>query len=188
MNENLVYEVLLEEIKRHTEDAQFSKATQFVAANRLENKYQFFLFPGFFITILGVSSLFGCISKGVCIACLFNLSGDCDILSHIIAFLGVCITVWPLIKDYSGKAALHRRFAEQYNEITKQCLNWKTDYPPGSDSAMAKTSVLTLRDKLSIINSLSPYTTSKDYEIAKKNIENGAYIYDQKTVVDTKKM
>lgn len=178
MNNQTHYEILKAEISRHLVDANYSKATNYAAAARYEKKYQLFLLPGFLITILGVSSLFSCVSKGVCVPCLFNMPGDCDIFSHMIAFIGVCITVWPLIKDYSGQAVMYRRFAEQYNEVSKRCINWETEYPANSDIEIAKMSVLAIRNSLSIINGLSPNTKYKDYQIAKSNIEDGSYNYN----------
>lgn len=178
MDNNTYYETLKAEISRHLVDSNYSKATNYAAATRFERKYQLFLIPGFLITILGVSTLFSCVSKGVCIPCFFNMPGDCDIFSHMIAFLGVCITVWPLIKDYSGQAVMYRRFAEQYNEVSKRCINWETEYPSDSNIETAKMSVLAIRNSLSIINALSPNTKYKDYKSAKSSIEGGSYDYD----------
>ncbi len=178
MDDKNYYETLKTEISRHLEDANYAKATNYAAAARYERKYQLFLLPGFLITILGVSSLFSCVSKGVCVPCFFNMPGDCDIFSHMIAFIGVCITVWPLIKDYSGQAVMYRRFAEQYNEVSKRCINWETEYPLNSNIETAKMSVLSIRNSLSIINGLSPNTKYKDYKSAKTSIEHGSYDYN----------
>lgn len=179
MEDKEYYAILSEEISRHQIDAEYSKATHYAASTRFDKLYQWYLFPGFLITILGISTLLNCLKDGVCFPCLFSNNISCDVLSHSISLIGVCITVWPLIKDYSGKSVMHRRFAEQYNNISKKCTNWKTEYPRGTNLELAKKSVLSIRESICVINSLSPTTRGSDYKRGQKEINNGSYNYDE---------
>ena len=168
------YSVLEEEIKRHTEDVEYAKATHYAAAERNDRLYSILLFWGFLTTLLGLSSLL--LSISLFIDFKYNWIG------HIVTLLGACVTLWPLIKDYSGKAMNHRRFAEEYNTIYKRCKNWETDFPDNSNIAEAKKELLLLRSQVISVNSLSPKTVPKDYAIASRNIDTGSYSYNYQKI------
>ncbi|MDR2011245.1 MAG: SLATT domain-containing protein [Bacteroidales bacterium] len=167
---NDYYFILEEEIKRHTEDVEYAKATQYAAAERNDRLYNILLFWGFIITLIGLSGLLFSISLWI--------NFEYNWISHVITLIGACITLWPLIKDYSGKAMNHRRFAEEYNTIYKKCKNWKTDFSGDNNIFEAKKELHLIRNQVISTNSLSPKTVPKDYEVAKKNINSGSYTYN----------
>jgi hypothetical protein len=178
-NKRMRYILFEKEISRHLQDTEAAKATHFAAATRNEKWYKWFLRIGFIISIVGVSAWFYVVfSTNHCV--LFSFSRfdiTMQILSLIVTLFGSGLTLWPLIKDYSGKAVTHRRFAEEYNSVSKKCRNWQTDYPDEKNILDVKNYVLSIRDKIISINNLSPATSERDYEKGKKSRESGSYDY-----------
>ncbi|GHS91359.1 hypothetical protein FACS1894174_05270 [Bacteroidia bacterium] len=182
INSKRKHYILLEtEIGRHLQDTEAAKATQYAAAERNEKWYKQFLRIGFIITIVGISALFYIIfntGNGVFSFYCFDITKQ--IMSLTITLLGAGLTLWPLVKDYSGKAVNHRRFAEEYNSVWKQCKNWQTDYPDEKNILDAKSNVHSIRERVISINNLSPATQGKDYEKGIKNRTSGSYDYSTK--------
>jgi hypothetical protein len=172
------HELLKEEIERHKEDVEFAKATHYAAAMRNEKWYNLWLFWGFFITLLGVSCFLCSVSK---LCCFFE-----NWIGQFITLLGACFTLCPLIKDYSGKAVNHRRFAEAYNSIHKNCINWQSDFPDVKNIAEAKGNILIIRNSINYTNSLSPKTKTKDYVKGQQSIKSGSYVYNNASQTNSK--
>lgn len=159
---------LFDEIKRHIEDTESAASTNYAAAIRFNKNYNRFLRWGFIVTLIGLT----CLVKD------FLCCSHYNVYSQLTVLLGALLTLWPLIKDYSGKSVNHRRFAEEYNNIAKHCKNWQTNFPnPGENITSAIDSVICLRERLITINNLSPATSEKDYKKGAKNIKEGSYKY-----------
>jgi hypothetical protein len=173
------FELLQQEVKRHMEDAKYSMSTQYAAAIRNENQYNTFLFLGFFITLFGIS----------CFLCSLNnyLCFCKDWIGQFITLFGACVTLWPLIKDYSGKAVHHRQSANEYNSIFKKCNNWKSDFPYKDSLYKAKQDILSIRTTINIINHLAPKTEDIDYKKGKESILSGSYTYDSLDIQKNKR-
>jgi hypothetical protein len=161
------------------EDAKYSMSRHYAAAIRNENKYNFFLVLGFLITLFGVS----------CFLCSLNnyLCFCKDWIGQFITLVGACVTLWPLIKDFSGKAVHHRQSANEYNSIFKKCNNWKSDFPYKDSLFKAKQDILSIRTTINLINHLAPKTEDIDYKKGKESIISGSYTYDSLDIQKNKK-
>ena len=168
-NKKCKYDILKEEIERHKDDAVSTMSTQYAAAIRNEKLHNRFLLAGFIITLAGVSCFLCCIIR--------LIPYECTCIGSLITLIGAFFTLWPLIKDYSGKAVTHRRFAEEYNSILKQCTNWETDYMDEDNMPEATENVISIRNSIISVNRLSPATKEKDYKDGEKNREEGSYTY-----------
>jgi hypothetical protein len=171
-NKKIYYYILQKEINRHKEDLEYTKATQFAAAERNADLYIRWLTFGFLLTLIGISCLLCSVIK-ICHFCE-NWIGE------TIAILGAIATLWPLVRDYSGKAVHHKRTAEELNNLYKQCLNWETIFYDKKNFEEIKTFVMSIRNLFSVISSLAPLTEKRDYQTAKRNIDKGSYKYADK--------
>ena len=170
-NKQMRYIYFEDEIERHYIDSEASKSTQYAAATRNDKYFTYWLRAGFVLTILGVSAFLYSLFLKTFPNCM-------NLLGQLITMFGACTTLWPLINNFSGKAESHRRYAEKYNEISKKCKNWHTDFPPDSKNmSEVKMFVISIRESLNSINSLTPPTLLKDYNVGQKNIEEGSYDY-----------
>jgi hypothetical protein len=173
------YELLTEEIGRHKEDVESAMSTHYAAAMRNENSYNKLLLCGFVITLLGLSCFLCSLSNYLCFCK--------DWIGQSITLVGACTTLWPLIKDYSGKAVQHRQSANEYNSIFKKCNNWKSDFPNEDFIIEAKRDIHIIRNSINHINFLSPKTENIDYKRGKKNIDLGSYTYDNMIIQQNNK-
>jgi hypothetical protein len=161
-NNGTHYNLLKEEINRHIEDLYFTKSQQFSASSYHDKLYKRYLIIGFIVSLVGLSSFFYVLTTG-------TASGL--IITQAVTLLGACVTIWPLVRDYSGKAVMHRRFADEYGRIYKISRNWVTDFPNDSRLQDAEKSVVLIRRLIMTVNSLTPATSEDDYKCAKESFD-----------------
>lgn len=58
--------------------------------------------------------------------------------------------------NFGDLATRHRVAAHKYQDVWRQCKNWKTDFPSHEDAACACTRAKQMRDRLNEINKESP--------------------------------
>ena len=175
-NKQALYTVYEEEIKRHLEDSEAARSTQFEAAVRNEKKYDNWLTISFLMTIIGVSAFFYTLLNMDCISKISILGGQ------FLALAAAGCTFWSLIQNYQGKAVAHRQCAEEYSKIWKKCRNWKTDFPDEENMPDAKKYVHSIRDSVNTTNYFSPPALYIDYKKGKKDRESGSYDYSTKKI------
>lgn len=158
----IYYSVLKEEMNRHLEDLYYTKSQHFSASTRCDNLYKLFLVLGFVVSIFGLSALFYILTVGT----ERGLA-----LTQTVTLFGVFVTIWPLVRDYSGKAVVHRRFADEYGRLYKMGRNWRTEFPDESRLQEAESSVLLIRSLIMTMNSLTPAVKKIDYKNAKESFE-----------------
>ncbi len=158
----IYYKFLKEEINRHLEDLYYTKSQQFSASVRFEKLYKLFLITGFVVSLIGLSALF---------YVLTTRTEEGLILTQAVTLLGVFVTVWPLVRDYSGRAVMHRQFADEYGRLYKVAKNWITDFPNELRLQEAETAVLLIRNIIVTMNSLTPATNFEDYKKASLSFE-----------------
>lgn len=158
------YELLKEEVNRHIEDLYLTKSQQFSASKRYERLYKLFLFIGFAISTLSLSAFFYVFMED-----RFESVGG--LIMQAVTLVGFIATVWPLVRDYSGKSVVYRQFADEYGRLYKMSRNWITEFPDSSRLQEATNMIHLIRNMAITINSLTPSTKEKDYKRAKNAFE-----------------
>ncbi|GHT36530.1 hypothetical protein AGMMS49574_28400 [Bacteroidia bacterium] len=169
-NKEVYYFYLKKEINRREVDILWTKTIHYKAAERMELCYNRWLGWGFCITLLGLSCFF-CSVTNLC---------DCKKwIGSLITLVGAGVTLWPLIKDFTGKAVRHKRAADELHNLHMQCKNWETEYYRSSIEIM-RFFVLSIRSSYKLICSLAPHTTKGDFRNAEKDINKKDYEYNNK--------
>ncbi|MGH9893394.1 MAG: SLATT domain-containing protein [bacterium] len=148
------YELAYREVQRHLEDSETSKLAHWYAASVYERRHR--LLIGIPATVLAL------VLTWLLSASINRVFSDeflpyfRDTLPVILSLAVSILSGLGAVLNLNDVALRHRMAAQNYHNLWRHCLNWKTDFP---DVALVKEAVHVVRqyrDRLNEINNNSP--------------------------------
>jgi len=178
------FEAARQEIERHTEDAEVSKAAHFLIADRyssIDSAMQRVAAISFSGVVLSwfISTQIYTVFEGL----TWSVHPTVKIFTQTALPVGFVITnliatTFLFLNRYSEKACHHREAAQKYHRFYRKCLNWRTDCPDPTYVNKLVALANSYREELSEINRTSPDVEEWAWKNVDNELEKGGTTYD----------
>jgi len=168
---NLIYEIICNEIKKHEEDSNYNRLAHFAVAKKYAKNHKIFIISQAIATAIILTLLLSPLDK------IFNPS----LVEVIKIFLSLCIAIYSALGahlNFHELSITNHNVAQKYQTLWRNCDNWKTDFPDESNIEEAIKRTQFFRDRINEINRESPQIPDWAHDQVKKYMDQGMDKYD----------